>query len=398
MLNEVKSAVAPSGGGSKIVTVEARKIMDSRGQPTVEVKIETDDGLLATDSVPSGTSTGAAEAALVEPQIAVDNVNQILAPKLKGMDVGKQQAIDRKMIEIDGTPNKAKLGANAILGVSLAVSRVGSLAAKMPLYWHLNKLFAKISGAAIEPAMSVPMMVMICGGKHGGNNLCIQEFLTIGEVEDGIKLWQTLEKILKERKIGYNLGLEGAFSADLKYDEEAIELIIEAIAVGGLKDKIRLGLDIAGNNCQMSSEQILSLVKKYDLYSLEDPFGEKDWEKFGQLKLELKEIKDDFILIGDDLFATHKTLLQKGINQLVANGIIIKVNQVGTVTETLEVVALAKKANFSVIVSHRSGETTDTFIADLAVAVAADFLKAGAPIPKERLLKYKRLKEIDSEL
>lgn len=398
MLNEVKSAVAPSGGGSKISTVEARKIMDSRGQPTVEVKVETDDGLFATDSVPSGTSTGASEAALVKPQMAVDNVNQILAPKLKGMEVGEQQAIDRKMIEIDGTPNKAKLGANAILGVSLAVSRAGSLAAKMPLYWHLNKLFGKISGATIEPAIPVPMMVAICGGKHGGNKLCIQEFLSIGEAKDGIKLWHTLEKILKDKKIKYHLGLEGAFAPELNYDEDALELIQEGIDSAGLKDKMRLGLDIAGDNCQMSSEQILSLVKKYDLYSLEDPFGEKDWEKFGQLKLELKEIKDNFLLIGDDLFATHKTLLQKGINQLVANGIIIKVNQVGTITETLEVVALAKKANFSVIVSHRSGETTDTFIADLAVGVAADFLKSGAPIPKERLLKYKRLKEISSEL
>lgn len=383
---------------SKISSVEARKIMDSRGKPTVEVKIETDNGLMGVDSVPSGTSTGISEAALVEPQKAVENVNLILAPKLKGIEVSDQEKIDHKMIELDGTPNKAKLGANAILGVSLASARAASLDNKMPLFWYLNKLFGKISKTTLEPAIPTPMMVMICGGKHAANNLCIQEFLAIGALEDGIKLRQTVEQILKERNIAFKLGLEGAFSAELKYDEEAIEIILEGLRKASLQGKMRLGLDIAGDNCCIKSEEILKLVKKYDIYSLEDPFGEKDWEKFGQLKLELKEIKADFLLIGDDLFATHRRLLEKGINQLVANGIIIKVNQVGTLTEALEVVALAKKANFKCIVSHRSGETTDTFIADLAVGVAADFLKSGAPVPKERLLKYKRLKEIESEL
>jgi len=398
MLNEEKSAVAPSEGGSKIAQIEARKIMDSRGKETVEVKIETDDGLLATDSVPSGTSTGLSEAALVEPDIAIENVNRLIAPKLKGEDVANQEKIDRKMIAIDGTENKQRLGANAILGVSLANARVASLSAKMPLYWHINKLFCRVSKTNIEPSIPLPMMVAICGGKHAHNNLCIQEFLTIGEVHDGIKIWQTLKKILKARKIKYHLGLEGALAPELSYDEDALDLISEAIENAGLSGKIRLGLDIAGNNCQMSSKDLLALVKKYDIYSLEDPFGEKDWEKFGQLKLELKEVKEDCVLIGDDLFATHRSLLEKGINQLVANGIIIKVNQVGTLSETLEVVALAKKANYKCVVSHRSGETTDTFIADLAVGVAADYLKSGAPIPKERLLKYKRLKEIENEL
>lgn len=383
---------------SKISTIEARKIMDSRGKPTVEVKIETDNGLMGVDSVPSGTSTGISEAALAPPDKAVENVNRILAPKLKGFETSDQEKIDRKMIELDGTPNKSELGANAILGVSLAAARVASLDNKMPLYWYLNKLFGKISKTIVEPALPLPMMVMICGGKHAANRLCIQEFLVLGELEDGIKLWKSIEQTLKQRKIAFKLGLEGAFSPELKYDEEAIEIILEGLQKANLQGKMRLGFDIAGNNCQMKSEEILKLVKKYDIYSLEDPFGEKDWEKFGQLKLELKEIKDDFLLIGDDLFATHRRLLEKGINQLVANGIIIKVNQVGTLTESLEVVALAKKANFKCIVSHRSGETTDTFIADLAVGVAADFLKSGAPVPKERLLKYKRLKEIESEL
>ena len=390
---------------STISAIEARKIMDSRGKPTVEVKIETDNGLMAVDSVPSGTSMGVAEAALVDPAKAIENVNRILAPKLKGLGVSDQVEIDRRMIELDGTPNKSKLGANAILGVSLANARVAALDSKMPLYWSLNKLFNMMSKTTVEPKLPTPMMVAICGGKHGappageaGNNLCIQEFLVLGGLDDGLKLWPSLKQILKDRKIPFKLGLEGAFSPELKYDEEAIEIILEGLQKANLKEKMRLGLDIAGNNCQMSSEQILGLVKKYDIYSFEDPFGEKDWEKFGQLKLELAEFKKDFLLIGDDLFATHRRLLEKGINQLVANGIIIKVNQVGTLTEALEVVALAKKANFKRIVSHRSGETTDTFISDLAVGIAADFLKAGAPVPKERLLKYKRLQEIEKEL
>lgn len=383
---------------SRISTIQGRKILDSRNKPTVEVKIETDDGFMAIDSVPSGTSTGQSEAALVDPTTAVDNINNILAPKLKNMDVLDQEAIDHKMIEIDGTENKSKIGANAILGISLSVARAAALASKMPLYWYINKLYSKIANQNLEPALPTPMMVMICGGKHGGNDVCIQEFLAIGQLDDGIKLWNTLEEILIDKKIIFNLGLEGGFSPQIKKDEEALDLISLAIDKANLTGKIKLGLDIAGSNCKMSNDQILNLIKKYDIFSVEDPFGEKDWEKFGQLKLEVKEIKENFLIIGDDIFATHKKLLEKGINNLVANGIIIKVNQVGTLTETIEVVQLAKKANFSCIVSHRSGETTDTFIADLAVGLAADYLKSGAPIPRERILKYQRLKEISNEL
>lgn len=385
---------------SIIKEVEGRKILDSRGIATVEVKIRTDDGLMAIDSVPSGTSAGTQEAVPLKPEQAIKNINQIIAPKLIGRDPQNQSEIDQLMIALDGSANKAKLGANAILAVSLATARVGALVAKMPLFWHLNKLFAKISGKQIEPAIPEPMMVIICGGKHGQNNLCIQEFLVIGQMEQGQKIWHQTEKTLKKRKIKYSLGLEGAFSPDLAYDEDALEIILTAIEDLKLQvgQDIRLGLDIAGDNCQMSNEEILSLFNRYPLYSLEDPFAENQWEKFGQLKLELEETGKDFLLIGDDLFATHKSLLQKGINNLVANGIIIKANQVGTVTETLEVVTLAKKANYKCIVSHRSGETQDTFIADLAVAVAAEFIKSGAPIPKERILKYRRLKEIEGEL
>lgn len=385
---------------SKIIEIQGRKILDSRGKTTVEVKLRTDDGHQVFDSVPSGTSTGSREDALVEPEIAIANINKIIAEKLLGQDVANQGEIDRLMISLDGTENKSKLGANAILGVSLAVARAGAQATKMPLFWHLNKLFRQVSGAQIEPRLPTPMMVMICGGKHGGNSLCIQEFLLIGTVEQGQKVWHTVEKVLKKRRVKYKLGLEGAFSPDLAYDEDALEVIEEAIQQAGFEVNrdVRLGLDVAGNNCQMSNDEVLKVFQRHQLFSLEDPFSETSWHQFGQLKLELQEIGRDFLLIGDDLFATHKALLQKGINDLVANGIIIKINQVGTVTEAMEVSSLAKKAGYKCIVSHRSGETQDTFIADFAVAIAADFLKSGAPIPRERILKYKRLKEIESEI
>jgi len=385
---------------SIIKEVEGRQILDSRGVATVEVKIRTDDGLLATDSVPSGTSAGKNEAVPVKPELAVNNINHLIAPKIIGQDSQNQEKIDQLMLALDGTTNESRLGANAILAVSLASARVAALASKMPLFWYLNKLFNKIAGTELEPSLPLPMMVGICGGKHAKNNLCIQEFLLIGQMEQGRKVWHQIEKILKKRRVPYSIGLEGAFSPELQYDEDALEIILAAIAEAGLQigQELRLGLDIAGNNCRLTPAEVLNLFKKYPIYSLEDPFAENEWEKFAQLKIELQETGKDYLLIGDDLFATHKNLLQKGINSLVANGIIIKVNQAGTLTEALAVVALAKKAKYKCIVSHRSGETQDTFIADLAVAVAADFLKSGAPIPRERILKYQRLKEIEGEL
>lgn len=385
---------------SKIADLSGRKIIDSRGRPTVEVKITTKDGFTGIDSVPSGTSTGKNEAALVDVDVACANVNKIIAPEIIGLEVGEQKKIDEKLITLDGTENKSRLGGNAILGVSLAVARTASMEAKIPLYRYLNNLFGQISGLEVEPKVPKPMMVMICGGKHADEDgLCIQEFLVSGELEDGISIWHSLEKILKDRNIKSALGLEGAFAPKVENDEKAIELLSEAIEkTPDLKGEIKLGLDIAGNNCRLTNIQILELFKKYNLFSLEDPFGEEDWARFGQLKLELEELKKPFLLIGDDLFATHKSLLEKGISHVVANGIIIKPNQVGTLLEVLEVIKIAYQAHFSCVVSHRSGETLDTFIADLAVAIAADFLKSGAPISSERLLKYHRLKEIEAEL
>lgn len=392
---------------AKITEIQGRKILDSRGEPTIEVKVATNEGFIGIDSVPSGTSTGGHEDALVPVDKAVLNVNNIIAPKLIGIEVEDQTRIDQIMIDLDGTEDKSKLGANAILGVSLAICRTAAIANKMPLYKYINKLFRQVTGIDLKPKLPEPMMVMICGGKHGTppageseNNLCIQEFLVIAKMEDGIKIWNMLEKVLKHKQIAATFGLEGAFSLKLPFDEDAIKLIVEAIEECGLnlgKD-VRLGLDIAGNHCRMSNNQIVELFRRYDIFSIEDPFGETEWDRFGQLKVELEELNRPFLLIGDDLFATHKDLLQKGISKVVANGIIIKVNQVGTLTEVLDVTGVARRANYTCVVSHRSGETIDSFIADLAVGIGAAYLKAGAPIPNERLLKYKRLKEIEQEL
>ncbi|MFA6493238.1 MAG: phosphopyruvate hydratase [Patescibacteria group bacterium] len=387
---------------SKITDISGRKIIDSRGEPTVEVKVVTDGGFVGIDSVPSGTSTGKKEAALVDVDVACANINQVIAPALIGQEVEEQDLIDKKMIELDGTENKSRLGANAILGVSLAVCRAAAMQTKTPLYSYINKLFNKMSGLEIEPKIPTPMMVMLCGGAHVKgieHSLCTQEFSVIGSMEDGIAIWHSLEKILKAKGVHYVMGLEGAFAPELENDEKALEILNEAIGrAENLKGEIRIGLDVAGNNCRMTNIQVIDLFKKYNLFSIEDPFGEEDWVRFGQLKLELEELKKPFLLIGDDLFATHKALLEKGVTQLVGNGIIIKPNQVGTLTETLEVIGIATKANFDCVVSHRSGETIDSFIADLAVGVNAKFLKSGAPIPNERLMKYKRLKEIAQNL
>ncbi len=400
---------------AKIKEIHGRKILDSRGEPTVEVKIITDGAFVGIDSIPSGTSTGKNEAALVDVDAACSNINNVIAPQIVGMDVEKQQDIDQKMIDLDDTPNKSKLGANSILGISLATARVAALVQKKPLYRYINQLFTNLSGVEIKPKIPTPMMVMICGGKHVvhapkghmfrkesnvGNNLCIQEFLIMGKLQDGVNIWHAIEKIIKDKKLPATLGLEGAFSIQLPYDEDAISLINEAASACSLQigKDVLLGFDVAGNHCVISNDQVVELFRRHNLYSIEDPFGEEDWEKFGQLKLELDELNKPYLLIGDDIFATHRSLLKKGITQRIANSIIIKINQVGTLTEVLEVVNIAYKANYKAVVSHRSGETIDTFIADLSCGIAAEYLKAGAPIPNERLLKYKRLKEIEQEL
>ncbi len=386
---------------STIKDIEARKILDSRGVETVEVRISTDSGIIVTDSVPSGTSTGSMEAVVVAPEVAINNVNDIIKPKLVGLNPAEQGKIDQIMLELDGTPDKSKLGANAILGVSLAVSRAAAAAAKMPLYRYLNSLFNLVSGLDIKPAIPTPMMVMIEGGKHAseGQN-CIQEFLCITSLENGGKIWNRLKRNLTRENLGVTLGLEGGFTPKLEYDEDALRLIMEAINEEGLviNENVKLGLDIAGNHCQMSHDDVLSMAERYPIYSLEDPFAENEWQTWGQLKNSLDQLHREYLLIGDDLFTTNLQRFEKGADNFDANGIIIKVNQVGTLTETLTVIAKAVKSNFTHVVSHRSGETMDTYISDLAVATASKFLKSGAPFATERVIKYNRLREIAQEL
>lgn len=385
---------------AKISSIEARQILDSRGKPTLEVKVTTDDGLMATDSVPSGTSTGSFEAKAIEPALAVNNINQKIKPKLIGQNPLDQKEIDEIMIDLDGTEDKSVLGANTILGVSLAIARVGALTEKMPLFWHLNKLYEKALGEKIEPAVPMPMMVMIEGGKHGKNNICIQEFLVLTKLENGRKIFKELKKVIKENGQEPKMGLEGGFQPKVKYDEDAIEMILKAVKAVNLKipQDVKLGLDIAANNCQISHDDVMAMLNRYPIYSLEDPMGEDDWDHWAQMKLELDQRKKEYLLIGDDLFVTNKKRLEKGINNLVANSIIIKVNQTGSLWETLGVIALAKKNGYTHILSHRSGETMDTFIADLAVGTAARYMKSGAPFASEREIKYKRLEEIAKEL
>jgi len=386
---------------SKIKHVEARKILDSRGKDTIEVKVTTDTGQMAIDSVPSGTSTGSFEAIAIEPNLAINNVNDVIGPKLVGTNPAEQGKIDQIMIDLDGTPNKSKLGANAILGVSLAVARAAAGVARMPLYRYLNELYNKISNQQIKPAIPLPMMVMIEGGKHAeGSKTCIQEFLCLTSLEIGERIWTRLKKILSQGDLGTKVGLEGGFIPNLEYDEDGLRLIEEAVKEEGLTipEHVKIGLDVAGNHCQMTLDDIMALIHRYQIFSLEDPFAENEWDHWGELKLALDQRQKDYLLIGDDLFVTNEKRFQKGINDFVANGIIIKLNQVGTLSETLAVIAKAKVANFTHILSHRSGETMDTFISDLAVATAAPFLKSGAPYASERVAKYNRLKEIDKEL
>ena len=383
-----------------IKSIEARKILDSRNKETLEVKVITDEGMMAVDSVPSGTSTGSFEAAAIIPENAIANVNNIIAPKLIGLDPTDQEKIDQTMIELDGTDDKSKLGANAILGVSLAVSRAAAMSKKMPLYAYLNELYRQIHKVNIEPSIPTPMMVMIEGGKHGDNGICIQEFLCITSLENGKKIWKSVKKVLENNNLETKLGLEGGFTPRLNYDEDAIRFIIEAIQQEKLSvDKdVKLGLDIAANNCQMEHRNLMELLEHYPIYSLEDPVAENEWPHWAQLKLELDSRGKAYLLIGDDLFVTDHKRLEKGINDLTANGIIIKVNQVGTLSETLEVIAMANKAKYTHILSHRSGETMDTYISDLAVATAAKFIKSGAPYASERVIKYNRIQEIAKEM
>ena len=410
---------------TSISHVKAREIMDSRGNPTIEVEIGLVSGDVGVAAVPSGASTGTREAVELRDGDksryggkgvlkAVKNVNEVIAPAIIGMDALNQRKLDETIIALDGTPNKGKLGANALLGVSLAAASAAAKALELPLYRYLGGL------VGVKPP--IPMMNVLNGGKHADNNVDVQEFMIMPlGAEDfhqalrmGAEVYQTLKSILNKRKLSTAVGDEGGFAPDLQSNEEALKLLVEAIKAAGYvpgKD-IFICLDpassefsennryfIEGDKEGRTSEQMIDLYadwcEKYPIYSIEDGLAESDWDGWKKLT---ERLGNKIQLVGDDLFVTNKAILKEGIDKGIGNSILIKVNQIGTLTETLDTIRLAHKNGYTTVISHRSGETEDTFIADLAVAVNAGQIKTGAPARTERVAKFNRLLRIEDDL
>ncbi|RMF61892.1 MAG: phosphopyruvate hydratase [Bacteroidetes bacterium] len=412
---------------SLILDIVARQILDSRGNPTVEVEVLTEDGYLSRAAVPSGASTGEHEAVELRDgnkQMylgksvlqAVENVNEVIAPELEGFSVLDQAEIDNLLIELDGTPNKSRLGANAILGVSLAVAKAGAATVGLPLYRYIGGVHAHL--------LPVPLMNILNGGRHADNNVDMQEFMIMPTGADsfsealrmGVEVFHHLKNVLKSR--GYNtaVGDEGGFAPDLRSNEEAVEVILEAIQTAGYRpgEDIHLALDPATSemvqdgryvfwksdpNRPRTSEDMVAFwenwVRQYPILSIEDAMAENDWEGWRMLT---EAIGDRVQLVGDDLFVTNTAFLRRGIDEGCANSILIKLNQIGTLTETLAAIELAHKNRFTAIISHRSGETEDTTIADLAVATNAGQIKTGSACRSDRTAKYNQLLRIEEEL
>ena len=416
----------------EIEEIKALEVLDSRGNPTVQVEVVTEGGFVGTALVPSGASTGAFEAVELRDGDksrymgkgvlnAVKNVNEIIAPKLIGMDVYNQAKIDKTLIEIDGTENKGKLGANATLGVSLAVCKAAAASLGLELYQYIGGVNAKV--------LPVPMMNVLNGGKHADNTVSSQEFMIMPVGAPNFtealrwcaEIYHTLKSILKERKLATAVGDEGGFAPSLSNDEEALELLVEAIKKAGFKpgEEIALATDIASTEMYEEAKKIgkegcyyfwktdevktademidwiVSLTEKYPLISIEDGLAEEDWENWKKLT---DRIGNKVQLVGDDLFVTNIKRLQKGLDLGVANSILIKLNQIGTLTETLDAIELAKKNGYTAVVSHRSGETEDTTLADVAVATNAGQIKTGAPCRTDRVAKYNRLLNVENDL
>ena len=410
---------------SSIASVYGREILDSRGNPTVEVEVTLESGHSARAAVPSGASTGSREALEMRDgdksrfggkgvTKAVDNVNGEIAEAIVGMDVLRQVQIDNTLIDLDGTDNKSRLGANAMLGVSMACARVASEFLGLPLYKYLGGINAKV--------LPVPMMNIINGGAHAPNNLDIQEFMIMpvgamtfrDSLRIGAEIFHTLQAILKKDGHVTSVGDEGGFAPNLKNHDEAFTYIIKAIEEAGYNpgSEVALAIDAAAsefykdgkyvlggegksfNNAEMS-DWLAEFTQKYPLISIEDGMAESDWDGWGMLTAALG---DHVQLVGDDVFVTNPAILAEGIDQGVGNSILIKLNQIGTVTETLDTIEMAKEASYSTVVSHRSGETEDSFIADLAVGVNAGQIKTGSLCRSERMAKYNQLLRIEEEL
>lgn len=410
---------------SLIADVFAREILDSRGNPTVEVDVVLEDGTMGRAAVPSGASTGAYEAVELRDGDqerymgkgvldAVDNVNTIIAPEVVGMDSVDQAGVDRLMISLDGTPNKGKLGANAILGVSLAVAKAASGFMALPLYQYIGGVNAK--------ELPVPMMNILNGGKHADNNVDIQEFMIVPAGAEnfrealrmGVEVYHRLKKVLQKKGLTTSVGDEGGFAPNLPSNEAAVEVILEAIEAAGFRpgQDMFLALDIAatelyregfywmgGEKEKLSSQDLVAFwekwVKKYPIVSIEDGLAEDDWDGW---KLLTKKLGNQTQLVGDDLFVTNTQRLSQGIKSNAANSVLIKVNQIGTLTETLDTIEMAKRAGYTCVISHRSGETADNTIADIAVATNAGQIKTGAPARTDRVAKYNQLLRIEEEL
>lgn len=414
-----------------IKDVNALEVLDSRGNPTVQVEVVVDGGFSGMAIVPSGASTGSFEAVELRDgekdrffgkgvQKAVENVNKKISKKLIDMNVYDQRKIDEELLKLDDTPNKSNLGANAILGVSLACCKAAANSLGMELYNYIGGINANV--------LPVPMMNILNGGKHSDNNINIQEFMImpIGDItfserlKRGAEVYQTLKKVLKEKGYMVAVGDEGGFAPTLQSEEEALDLIIEAIKKAGYvpKKDIVLALDIASTemyeaakkegkdgyyfwktNILKSKEEMIeyieNLCEKYPIVSVEDGLAEEDWESW---KILTQKIGNKVQLVGDDLFVTNPKRLQRGINNNIANCILIKLNQIGTLTETLDTILMAQKNGYKTIISHRSGETEDTTIADIAVAVNAGQIKTGAPCRTDRVAKYNRLLNIEHQL
>lgn len=415
-----------------IEEIKALEVLDSRGNPTVQVEVITEEGTNGVAMVPSGASTGSFEAVELRDGDksrylgkgvlkAVENVNKIIAKELEGMNVFEQAEIDKKLIEIDGTENKGKLGANATLGVSLAVARAAANSLGMSLYKYIGGVNAK--------TLPVPMMNILNGGKHADNTVNIQEFMImpVGAksfsecLRMSAEIYHTLKKVLKAKGLATGVGDEGGFAPNLSSDEEALKLIVEAISKAGYKpgEDVVLALDVASTEMYDEAKKIgkegcyyfwkteelktedemieylEDLANKYPIISIEDGLAEEDWKGWRKLT---EKLGNRLQLVGDDLFVTNIKRLQKGLDNKIANSILIKLNQIGTLTETLDAIELAKKNGYTAVVSHRSGETEDTTLADVAVATNAGQIKTGAPCRTDRVAKYNRLLNIEAEL
>ncbi len=408
-----------------ITEVYAREILDSRGNPTVEVEVCLEDGAVGRAAVPSGASTGVHEAVELRDgdkerylgkgvTKAVDNVNDVIAEAIIGLEATRQTEIDELLVRLDGTPNKGKLGANAILGVSMAVAKAAAASVGLPLYLYLGGVAAK--------ELPVPMMNILNGGQHADNNVDIQEFMIMPvgaksfaeALRMNAEIYHNLKALLKSKGLSTALGDEGGFAPDLKCNEEAIEVILEAVEKAGYKpgEDIVIALDVASSEMyedgkynlagegivKTSAEMVdylAALCEKYPIISIEDGLAEDDWEGWKALT---DKLGGKVQLVGDDLFVTNEERLKAGIEKGVANAILIKVNQIGTLTETFNAIETAKRAGYTCIISHRSGETEDTTLADIAVAVNAGQIKTGAPARTDRVAKYNQLLRIEEDL